>query len=56
MKWQIVHTNAGWHARFVAANGEIIMWSETYTAKSHAENAISLTLTEPITFENVDET
>lgn len=44
MKWQIVHTTSGYHARLLAQNGEPICWTETYARKEDANRAIMLTV------------
>ena len=40
--WEIVHTDTGYHIRFIAANGKVIVWSETYTRRRAAKNALYL--------------
>lgn len=42
--WQRVRTDAGWHARLVGANGEIVFTSEVYTDPDTAENALAVAL------------
>ena len=41
-RFEVVRTDAGWHARFIAANGRIVWWTETYTRRRGAVNAIAL--------------
>lgn len=45
-RFEIVRGDAGWHARFIAANGRIIFWTENYTRRRGAVNAIALLDTE----------
>jgi uncharacterized protein YegP (UPF0339 family) len=40
--WEIVHTDTGYHIRFVASNGKVIVWSETYKRRRTATNALYL--------------
>lgn len=48
MKYELVETpdadgfNSHWHARMVANNGEIVWWTEHYTTKRAALDAIDL--------------
>lgn len=42
MKWEIVHTSAGWHIRLRADNGEPIVTSEVYENADRANNALRL--------------
>lgn len=44
--FQIVHTPAGWHARWRGDNNEIVWTTEVYEDKVSAENAIFI-ITEP---------
>lgn len=39
-RYDVVRTDAGWHARFIAANGRTVFVTESYTRKRAAENAI----------------
>lgn len=41
--WEIVQTDAGFHTRFRANNGRILLSSEVYTRRSRALRAITLT-------------
>lgn len=42
-RWEVVHTDAGWLCRFIAANGrEVLRSSETYTRRAAAERAMWL--------------
>lgn len=43
-RFELVHTHAGWTARFRASNGRIVMssGSQAYSDKRGAENAIHL--------------
>lgn len=38
--FEVVHADTGWHARFVAANGQTVWVTESYTRKRAARNAI----------------
>lgn len=40
--FEVVRTTAGWHARFRAANGQIVWHTETYTRPRGALRAIAL--------------
>lgn len=48
-RFEVVHTAAGRHARFVAANGRTIWWTETYTRRAGALHAIELATGNPVT-------
>ena len=39
-RWRMVHDKRGWHLRFVAANGRIMVWSESYTRRTSARHAL----------------
>jgi uncharacterized protein YegP (UPF0339 family) len=39
-RFEVVRTDAGHHARFVAKNGRIVWTTEVYTRRARAENAI----------------
>lgn len=39
-RFEIVRTDAGWHARFRAANGRITFWTENYTRRRAAVAAV----------------
>lgn len=41
--WEIVRTDAGWHVRFRANNGHILLSSEVYTDRRRATRCITLT-------------
>lgn len=41
-RFELVHTDAGWHARFRAANGRICWWTETYARRRAALRAVAL--------------
>jgi uncharacterized protein YegP (UPF0339 family) len=41
-RFEIVRTDAGWHARFRAANGRIVWTTEVYARRGKAVNAIQL--------------
>jgi uncharacterized protein YegP (UPF0339 family) len=41
-RYEIVRTDAGWHARFRASNGRIVWTTEVYTRRRDARNAIAL--------------
>lgn len=51
-RWQVVETDAGWHLRLIAANGEPIVWSETHPDEDAAWNALAVVTrsTSPIVF------
>lgn len=40
--FELVRTDAGWHVRLVAANGEIVMSSEVYTSRAGAQAVYAL--------------
>lgn len=40
-RFEVVRTDSGWHSRFVAANGRIVWWTETYTRRRAAVTAIA---------------
>lgn len=42
-RFEIVQTDAGWHSRSIAANGQTILTSEVYTRREPARNAIRIT-------------
>jgi uncharacterized protein YegP (UPF0339 family) len=44
MRWERVRTDAGWHLRLRAANGEVIMTSEVYVRGDTADEALRLVL------------
>lgn len=48
-RFEVVRTPTGWHARFIAANGRTIWWTETYTRRAGALNAIELGAGNPVT-------
>ena len=39
-RFEIVRTEAGWHARFRATNGRIVWWTENYTRRRAAVFAV----------------
>lgn len=41
-RFEIVRTDAGWHGRFIAANGKTVWTTEVYTRRRAAEGAIGL--------------
>lgn len=41
-KWEIVQSDAGFHARFRSSNGRIIVTSEQYERRRDAVHAVSL--------------
>lgn len=41
-RFEIVRTDTGHHARFVAANGRIVWWTENYQRRIKALHAIGL--------------
>lgn len=47
-RWELVETAAGFHVRFIASNGEIVLTSEVYTRAEAAEDAISLVSTQAL--------
>lgn len=40
--FEVVHADAGWHARFVAANGQTVWTTESYTRRKTAVRAVDL--------------
>lgn len=42
-RFEVVVTNAGHHARSIAANGQVVLTSEVYTRREAARNAIRIT-------------
>jgi uncharacterized protein YegP (UPF0339 family) len=42
IKWEVVRTDAGWHLRMKAGNGEIILSTETYNERRDAVHALNL--------------
>ncbi|NYD39935.1 DUF1508 domain-containing protein [Nocardioides panaciterrulae] len=40
-RFEIVHTDAGWHARFRAANGRVVWTTESYSRRRTAASAIT---------------
>jgi uncharacterized protein YegP (UPF0339 family) len=42
MQWQIIYKPAGYHFRYVAANGRIVVWSEDYTTHSACVQSLNL--------------
>ena len=47
-RFEIVRTDAGHHARFVAANGQTVWVTESYRRRKAAERAIELIVGETI--------
>lgn len=44
-RWEVVHDGPrAFHARLVAPNGEILVWSESYTTRRRAQDVIDLVL------------
>lgn len=43
-RFEIVRTDAGWHARIVAANGNVILSSEVYARRRGALGAVASAL------------
>lgn len=41
-RFEVVRTDAGWHARFRAANGRMVWTTEVYTRRTEAFRAIYL--------------
>ena len=41
-RWEIVRTADGWHARFRASNGAVIVSSEPYTRRRDAVRAVAI--------------
>lgn len=39
---EIARTDDGWHARVRASNGRIVWWTETYTRRRGALNAVRI--------------
>lgn len=42
-RFEIVQTDAGWHSRSIAENGQVVLTSEVYTRRAAARNAIRIT-------------
>jgi uncharacterized protein YegP (UPF0339 family) len=38
----IASASGGWRARFYGGNGELMWWTEVYTSKQSAQNAIAV--------------
>lgn len=43
-RFEIARTDAGWHARFIAANGKTVWVTESYRRRKAAVNAIEVIL------------
>jgi uncharacterized protein YegP (UPF0339 family) len=41
-RWEVVRTAAGFHVRFRASNGRIVLSSEVYTRRERALRAVEL--------------
>lgn len=41
-RFEVVHSDAGWFARFRAANGRIVWVTETYRRRAGAEDAVAI--------------
>jgi uncharacterized protein YegP (UPF0339 family) len=41
-RFEVVHADAGWHARFVAANGQTVWTTESYTRRKAAFHSVEL--------------
>jgi uncharacterized protein YegP (UPF0339 family) len=41
-RWEIVTVDTGWHLRFRASNGRVLLSSEVYTRLRAAERAMSI--------------
>ena len=41
-RFEIVRTDAGWHARFIAANGRVVWTTEVYRHRGGAIKAINV--------------
>lgn len=60
-RFEVVRTDAGHHARFVAANGQTVWVTESYTRRRAAWNAIRVIESavgasgEPIELQEIDE-
>lgn len=48
-RFEIVRTDAGWHARFVAANGQTVWTTESYTRRRAAVRAVSVICGQTVT-------
>lgn len=42
-RFEIVQTDDGWHARTIGGNGEKVLWSENYTERRTALDALKMT-------------
>lgn len=40
-RFEVVRSDAGWHARFRAANGRIVWWTENYPRRRIAYKAVT---------------
>jgi uncharacterized protein YegP (UPF0339 family) len=41
-RFEIVRTDSGWHARFRAANGRVVLSSEVYTRAENARGGLAV--------------
>lgn len=46
-RFEVVRTAAGWHARYRAANGQIVWTTEVYKRRGKAHHAVDLLLGYP---------
>lgn len=47
-RFEVVHTKAGFHARFITANGRTQWWTESYLRRRNAVAAIELICGAPV--------
>ena len=47
-RFEVVHTKAGFHARFITANGRTQWWTESYNRRRNAVAAIELICGAPV--------
>jgi uncharacterized protein YegP (UPF0339 family) len=52
-RWEIVRTDAGWHVRFVAANGEPVVTGEVLSSRQDALKAIASVCGDDVTDQTV---
>lgn len=47
-RFELVRTRAGWHARFLAANGRILFVTESYHRRRAAVRAVEIICAAPV--------
>ena len=48
-RFEVVHADAGWFARFIAANGQKVWQTEVYARRRAAHRAIGVVVGYPVT-------